>query len=110
MKRILTISTLILFFALGFSACGKIEKGTPPAIKKLIREKKHTCSMMVVEYTYYEDFVYLFDGLGCDDGMTYAYNRKGEKLWESGGIALIYTGPNDFYEKAIKERIVWTKK
>ena len=56
MKRILTISTLILIFAIGFSACEKIEKDTPPAIKKLIRENKISGGQ-VVEYEYHSIYI-----------------------------------------------------
>ena len=110
MKRILTISTLILIFAIGFSACGKIEKGTPSAIKKLIREKKHICSTKVVEYTYYEDLVYFFNSLGCNDGASYAYDKKGNELWHVDGMTGRMEGPKDFFEKAVFKRIIWTSR
>ena len=109
MKRILTISTLILIFAIGFSACGKIEKGTPPAIKKMIRERKGHIED-VIEFEYENSLYYLICDLASTaDGMCTLFDEHGNSICYSGGIS----GRNnceDFFSKAIEKRVVWTNK
>ena len=54
MKRIITLSTLLLFFAIGFSACEKVEigKNVPKCIEKKIKEETSMCLSYVEEYIY----------------------------------------------------------
>jgi len=107
-KAILSLSTLAIFFTIGFTACEKIEKDTPQAIKKLIREKgKH--GGQVIEYEYNHEYVYCWDD-HCYDGFIICYNEKGKELWLSGGLDGLGDGkcPEDFFDKAIFKRIIWT--
>ena len=68
MKRIVTL-TLLLLFAIGFSACKKekeIEKyaeDTPPAIKELVKqyEESGVNISSVTEYAYGEQIIYFFE-------------------------------------------------
>ena len=109
MKRILTISTLALFFALGFSACEKIEKDTPPAIKKIIRDNRKAGGQ-VLEYRYNNESIYVYWG-PCDaDGEDIFYNGKGVELWRNGEMGIRGNVPEGFYTNAVFKRIVWTDK
>ena len=111
MKRILTVSTLMLFFAIGFAACEKFAEDTPPAIKKLIREKKHQGGQ-VIEYEYYNENIYCWKRPGCMDCFTNYYDKNANLLWLIGGFDGQGDGkcPEDFDDKATYKRIVWTDK
>ena len=110
MKRILIINSILLVFAVSFSACKKIEKDTLPAIKKLIKENKW--GGQVVEYEYNNNNIYIWWFPGCIDCFTVFYNEKGIELWKAGG----FTGKGEgtplegFYENAIFKRVIWTEK
>jgi hypothetical protein len=54
MKRIITLSTFLLFFAIAFTACEKIAKGKniPQCIKKKTRKYPSNCLSSVAEYIY----------------------------------------------------------
>ena len=108
MKRIVTL-TLLLLFAIGFTACKKIEveKDTPQAIKKLIRENKNRCLVQVNEYEYNNKNIYCFvNSWTCflDISEIY-YNDKGKKFGEVGK-EIGNTLPNDFEKEAILKRII----
>ena len=65
MKRILTISTLLLFLAISFSSCEKFPEDTPRAIKKIIKNiDTHyaitDATVYIIECKYNEDMVYCF--------------------------------------------------
>jgi hypothetical protein len=102
MKRIVTFSTLLLFFAIGFSACEKIEKDTPAAIKKLIREYKLQ-DAQVIEYEYNNEYIYKWWEPGCIDAFVDFYDKNANLLWQDGGFTGGGDGkyPKDFYDKAI---------
>ena len=111
MKRIITLSTLLLLFAIGFSACEKYADDMPQAIKKLIREKnKRDIGCQVIEYEYNNERIYCWQKLGnCADCISSFYDKKANLLWLDGG----HDGgncPEDFYDKAIHKRIIWTSK
>ena len=110
MKRVFTLSTLLLFFAIGFIACQKIEKDTPPAIKKLIRENKNRGGQ-VVEYEYNNENIYCWIDFCCD-GYTSYYDKNAKLLWQTGGFDGKGSGVplEGFYENAIYKRIIWTNK
>jgi hypothetical protein len=106
MKRIITLTALLLFFAAGFTACQKIEKDTPPAIKKLIREKYGFC-VSVIECRCNEKVIYCFVGEPGIDGQSYIFDEDGNRLCNIGGVA------GDMckeYENRVEIRVIWTKK
>ena len=108
MKRILTISTLALFFALGFSACEKIEKDTPSAIKKIIRDNRKAGGQ-VLEYRYNNESIYVYWRPCSFDGEDIFYNEKGVELWRfSGWGGTTGTPIEGFYREAVFKKIVWT--
>ena len=108
MKRTLTLTTLLLFFAIGFTACEKIEKDTPPAIKKLIRQGKKEHTMSVIEYKCGEKIVYGFVPEIIPDVAGYIYDKDGNMLCQVGGFFGL-NGCEKEYENCI-ERVIWTKK
>jgi hypothetical protein len=109
MKKIVTLSALLLFFAIVFSSCEKIEKETPLAIKKLIKER-HRSGGQVVEYEYNKEYIYKWWEPCCDDCFTKYYDKNANLLWKDGGYEGLRGLPEDFYDKAIYKRIVWTNK
>ena len=111
LKNIITVCVLCASI-IGFTACEKIEKGTPPAIKKLIREtnKMSGCLGRVVEYEYNNEYIYCFEHHPDHfDGNTIYYDEKGKKLWEFGG-GWGSKPLEGFYEKAIFKRVIWKAK
>ena len=111
MKLILTLSTILLFFAICFSACEKIEKDTPPAIKKLIRKEKKNPAV-VSEHEYNNENIYRLYEIGCRDCFVYYYDKNANLLWLSGGIEGKVEGTplEGFYERSICKRIIWIDK
>ena len=114
MKRIVTLSTLLLFFAIGFTACEKYAKDTPHAIKKQIREtnKMSRCLGRVVEYEYNNEKIYCFlPHPDCFDAASIYYDEKGKELWGYSGWGGCWGTPlENFREKAIFKKIIWTHK
>jgi hypothetical protein len=111
MKRriIVVISLLFCIGIIGFTACEKIEKDTPQAIKKLIREKKKRDGQ-VIEYEYNNESIYCLWHPCIFDSYAFFYNKKGDELWRSGEMGVIGNLLEGFYEKAVFKRIVWTNK
>ena len=110
MKRILIINSILLVFAVSFSACEKIEKDTPPAIKKIIREcKRDFGGGQVLEYEYNQSNAYYCIPDNCNDCFSICYDKKGIELWRDGGIMGLMP-PKDFEEKAVFKRIIWTSR
>ena len=112
-KNITVISLLFCIGVIGFTACEKIEKDTPQAIKKLVREtkKEHGCLGRVFELEYNNEHIYCFEPHpDCFDVQWFFYDEKGNKLWEDGGWGRIGTYLEDFYEKAIFKRVIWKEK
>ena len=111
MKKLITFTTLLLFFAIGFTSCQKIEKDTPQAIKKLIREKKNWGGQ-VVEYDYNNENIYCWGQPSCIDCFADFYDKNAKLLWQTGGFDGAGDGnsPKDFSEKAIFKRIIWISK
>jgi hypothetical protein len=111
MKQRIIISTL-LFFAIGFTACEKIEKDTPQAIKKLIREKHKQRGGQIIEYEYNNENIYCWNQPDCFDCLIFFYDKNANLLWKTGGLDGEGDGncPKDFYEKATIKRIIWTDK
>ena len=105
MKRIFTLTTLLLLFAIAFTACQKIEKDTPQAIKKLIKEyNKSGACVSVTEYKYNEKKIYCFKE---NDSSINIYDKNGNLLCISGG----FVGKTcEEYTNSIVTRIIWTKK
>ena len=111
MKAIKNITIIcLLFFAIGFSACEKIADDTPKAIKKLIRQ--HKAEGQIAEYEYNKECIYMCFSSGCCDCLTDYYDKDANLLWQTGGFDGMGDGncPEDFGEKAIFKRIVWTSK
>ena len=110
MKKII-LSTLLLVFAIGFSACEKIEKDTPKAIKKLIRENGGMGGQ-IAEYEYNKESIYMWFQVGCFDCFTDYYDKNANLLWQSGGFDGKGQGTplEGFYGNAIFKRIIWTDK
>ena len=107
MKRII-LSTLLLFFAIGFTACEKIEKDTPQAIKKLIRNTEK--GGQVEEYEYKNEYIYnrwFPDCVGSHCAGNF-YDKNATLLWSYGAAQGISDIPADLRDKAIFKRIIWT--
>ena len=92
MRKILKLSTLLLFFAISFSACEKYaeNKNTPPAIKKLIKQydKSGAEIFSIIEYNCCETIIYCFeehrrDG-HCHYIYTHFYDKDGHLLCSDG--------------------------
>ena len=108
MKRIVTL-TLLLLFAIGFSACEKIADDTPQAIKKLIRKHSKSGNFeSVAEYKCEEKTVYWFIGdAEIDDGISYLFDKEGNKLCYAGGFGGKIC---EEYKNCTEEKIIWTNK
>ena len=106
MKRILTISTLLLFLAISFFSCEKYAENIPYKINKMISDRS---PFKVTEYQYENALYYLFQDDADNKGCTsfYVFNKRGKSLCSSRGYnEEIY---NDFCANAKKIRIIWTK-
>ena len=105
-KYIVAVCLLACISIIGFSACEKYGKGTPPAIKKLIRENYPLG--YVTEYECEKSLYYsLCNPIGTSDGSCLFYDEYGNFICSVGGL----DGKNncgDFFDKAIKKRIIWT--
>jgi len=109
MKRIFTLTTLLLFFAIAFTTCQKIEKDTPQAIKKLIRkDSKSGTWVSVVECECNEKMFYLFKSRPFPDAVSPVYDKNGNLLCTFGGMEGSTTCKG--CENMIEKRIIWTSK
>jgi len=108
MKNVIKLFSLFLVISMvGITiACEKIEKNTPPAIKKLIRGN-NWCLVQVNEYEYDNKKIYCFlYGVGCSGTSAIYYDKKGKKFWEIGK-EIGSTLPEDFEGEAILKRTIW---
>ena len=114
MKRILTLSTLLLFFAIGFTSCEKFAEDTPQAIKKLIKEwnKSEKHLSLVTEYQCEEIIIYCFSELE-KVGRCFYFNSH---LYDKAGNLLCSAYPRlqdkaclIEYGDCFETRIIWEK-
>ena len=113
MKNLVIVCLLFSAGIIGFSSCEKIEKDTPKAIKKLIRDRSKRENGQVVEYEYNNENIYKWwYPLECTHPDAYYYDKNANLLWQSGGFDGMGQGIplEGFYEKAICKRIIWTSK
>ena len=113
MKRILTISTLLLFFAINFSSCEKYAKGTPKPIKTLIKERnskpEQEYILFVAEYKCGEEIIYCFNEAKiqgrCHIFHEYIFDKEGNMLCS----ACFREDENckDKYEGYIETKVIW---
>ena len=109
MKNLVIVCLLFFAGIIGFSSCEKIEKDTPKAIKKLIRENKEKGGT-VIEYEYNNENIYMWDYLG-DFGSFDYYDKNANLLWRGDVLDGEGQGtPLEGYKKATRKRIVWTSK
>jgi hypothetical protein len=109
MKRIVIIKMVFILFVAGFTACEKIEQGTPPEIRKLIREQGFSYCK-VIECDYNGENVYDFiphSDMSHKQGRL--YDAKGNLLCEWGGYANPI-GCGQYDGKLIEKRIIWKNK
>jgi len=113
MKRILKLITLLLFFAIGFSACEKYAEDTPPAIKKLIKKSnKAGEDISVREYKCSDKVIYYFLETKhverCHYFYVYIYDKEGNLLCSDGGTRTLKDN-NCIWEYGDCEetRVIW---
>lgn len=107
---------LFLFLFTITSACAKISvpKGTPYAIKKLIRKEQKHCLSKVYNYNFEGQKYYYFQNGhgGCADSFNDLYNEKGELLCHpDGGISGGGDGKcGDYYIGINNALLIWENK
>jgi hypothetical protein len=108
-RNVIAVSLLFCIGTITFTACEKVEKDTPQAIKKLIRkDSKSGIWVSVTEYKCNEKIVYLFESNPFPDAVSPVYDREGNILCTLGGLEGTVTCKE--CKNMIEKRIIWTSK
>ena len=115
MKKILQLSTLLLLFAIGFSACEKYTEDTPQTIKKLIKkyEKSGIDIFSVEEYKCCEQIIYCFRESKTEGHCHYVcihiFDKEGNMLCSDCPRRLQDNNCINEYGDCEETRIIWEK-
>ena len=102
--------------SLNFMSCEKENQpsGIPECVETKIDELKadlpSTCGgAMVTEYSFQDKLVYVYyDGAACVDGGSTVFSESCEQLCFLGGLAGLKTCEGeDFFDVAVKTRVIW---
>jgi len=113
MKKITTVTLILIVLSLAWTSCEKIDvpKGTPRCITKKIKKKKGYCLDKVYQYEFNGATVYLFFSSSCFDIKQDLYNEDCDLICSpSGGMNGLGDGQCvNFYQEAINKKLIWSK-